>query len=265
MNAINHSGSQVFSMQRFAALLKTYFIENGKTLGLYTATLIGLTMLVGYFCGHTISGDANIGNINEGSLALMIMYVMFAGMFGVAISASLTFSSLQTRASRIATLMVPASMLEKFLVRIVVYLFAFAFCFIVAVLCGEGVRILFSGNNSITMFSALAEIITLKNSLYVIASVLTTYGFYALGSAMWPKYSFFKSFVVQIILQIILGSIMLSYVLTHPHFMVVHNDQIEVCDSWLLIALQFAFVILFFGLAWWRFSKTQIVQRFMMD
>ena len=265
MKAIDQLGSQTFSFARYTALLKTYLAENGKTLGLYTAALIGVSVLVGAFIGYNFAPE-RFTYERRVSVVMMSMYITFAYSFCFSISASLMFSSLQTRASRISTFMLPASMLEKYLVRLTVYLFVFAICFIIAMLCGEGVRLLASPEGTMSVFEGYHyvfeqirhEELTTRFALYSVGSMFAGHGLYTLGSALWPKHSFFKTFVASIVISVIFVTIMPSDFINR----ILHDIIFE---GWTSVVVVYIWAIVLYVLAWWRFSTTQIVQRFMMN
>lgn len=264
MKQIDQTGSQVFSYPRFAALLKTYLIENGKTLALYTAVLIGLSIIVGLFAGINFAEDGHFEAKNDTSAIVMGSYIYSVYALCFAISASFMFSTLTTRASRISTFMLPASMLEKFLVRFTTYFVLFALCFIFAMACGEATRELVNPGTTSLFALAKALIKEADNGIftyyafYAISGALTSHATYTLGSALWPKHSFIKTAVVYMALSLLLVSVI---PFTTTKFFV--NGVFEL--EWMNVVYNFAIAIVFYALAWWRFSTTQIVQRFMSD
>jgi hypothetical protein len=266
MNAINQTGAQTFSFARYAALLKTYLVENGKTLALYTAVLVGISILVGGFCGYNFSTPNRLSGDPYASTLMMYTYISIAYSFCFSISASFMFTTLQTRATRISTFMLPASLLEKYLVRYTVYFVLFLICFIIAMLCGEGVRMLASSPETTSIFEntkLMYQVFSAKYSgpyliIYLVGSALSTHATYTLGSALWPKYSFFKTFILSMIIGILVVCI------TPTHFMIDYTEGIF-NNTWYIIAGVYVWAILLYGLSWWRFRTTQIVQRFMMD
>jgi hypothetical protein len=266
MNAINQKGAQTFSFARYAALLKAYLVENGKTFALYTAVLFGISILVGGFCGYNFGYPNRFTGDPHTSAILMYMYISIAYSFCFSISASLMFTSLQTRASRISTFMLPASMLEKYLVRYTVYFVIFVVCFILAMLCGEAVRLLSSpaGTPSILEDSKTMYMLYSVNHsgpylfFYLIGSAFTTHALYTLGSALWPKYSFFKTFVLSMAFGILLVSVLSAHFMTDYVESLYNNSLVTLISTYVWAAA-------LYYLSWWRFRTTQIVQRFMMN
>ncbi len=264
MNALNQSSSQVFSISRFGALLKTYLIENGRTLGLYTLALIALNVLVAAFIamkmGHFF-WEFDGETVNEGAVAAAGTMKAFIGVSFVIcwiISSSLAFTSLQTRASRISTFMLPASMLEKFLVRWTVYTLVFFVCFAMAVTCGELTRTLLTKGTVITAFNCFN-----CNEASSIASLIGFFlclnATYFLGSSLWPKLSVFKTYVAMMLIGVLLGVATPSFIV--DWFWKTAGPT----PMWVIISMEYAVAIVLYILAWLRFKHTQIVQRFMMN
>jgi hypothetical protein len=258
MKQINQTASQVFSFARFAALLKTYVVENGKTLSLYTAALIGISILVGAVIGYNCTAFD--------SVIMMTVYISIAHSICFPVSASFMFSSLQTRGSRISTFMLPASQFEKYMVRLTVYLLLFLACFVIAMLCGDCARLLTDKSGSRFLIADTMQLDYLFNVSKLsapmvfkfISATLFTHAFYTLGSSLWPKHSFFKTFLIGMVSSIIIFSIFspewfLKYVSSY------YENKFLIGVFLLILAIALYF------LAWWRFSTTQIVQRFMKD
>jgi hypothetical protein len=254
MNTINQNSAQVFSFHRFVALLKTYITEQSKTLMLYTASLIGIFILVGAFIGYHFGSSWRQINDTAASTNMMLMFTYTVFSFCMSFSASLMFSTLQNRASRISTFMLPASILEKYLVRLVVYLFAFVVCFAVAVMLGESTRLIFSYEGTESIFK-MFNLYSFEIWNHAIASTLAGHALYTLGSSLWPKRSFLKTFIASIILGIIVISLF-------PNKLEMHIVDV---NNWVLWILMYVWALLLYFLAWLRFRSTQIVQCFMMD
>jgi uncharacterized membrane protein len=266
MNAINQTGNQAFSFARYSALLKTYVTENGKTLALYTAVLIGISILVGAFIGNNlttdtrISGDPRVGEIMMGA------YIYAAFSFCLAISASFMFSSMQSRSSRISTLMLPASMAEKYLVRYTVYFILYIASFIIATLFGEAARLLASPSDTPCIFSEIGTLFSYLSQakvttflvLYLIGAVLSNHSFYTLGSSLWPRHSFFKTFIASIALGMVM-------VIIIPSEQLILFSEAFKDRNWSILALIYIWAAVCYLLSWLRFRSTQIVQRFMMN
>lgn len=258
MNSLNQTASQFFSMPRYTALLKAYLAANGRALMLYTIALIGLSVLVGACLGYNLGTRNQFVGDTGASLVFMASYIATAISVCFAVSASLMFTSLQTRASRIATFMFPASLFEKYIVRLTVYLVLFAICFVFAMLCGECTRMLTSAGDNGSIFTEYMNVLTGSFVAYYIGTTLAGHAIFTLGSSLWPRRSFFKTAVAWMAIAIVIA-------IFTPISMVRYMTEAMVRENWLYIIGTYVFAIAVYYLAWLRFSRTQIVQRFMMD
>lgn len=257
MKAIEQNGNQVFSFERYWALLETYLTENGKTIGIYTAAFFGFTILVELFIGTKFEDEV------EAPALLIYMFMMGIMALGPAISASLMFSSMQGKAGRINTLMLPASHTEKFLVRTTVYLVLFAISTIIVMALGEGVRYLCSPMNYRSVYQLLMDV-NMHISFswhFIIVSVLSSHAVYTLGSVLWPRKSFVKTLAVTAALSVVF-SILIPWSLIRDY-----SDyllDIDVSEVQVFIyAITYAYAAAAYVAAFILFRKSQVVQRFM--
>jgi hypothetical protein len=253
--------AQRFSWSRFMVLLKTYLVENSRTLLLYTATLIGLSV---FFSAMSAILGFDLEDIKvKGFVEVINVMFDICLYFGIIFSASLTFTSLKTRASRIATFMLPASMLEKFLVRIVVFFPMFVIAYCIAVACGVATWsvICFLKYGEWVRLQLLPEIIEPSTCTLLIGYFLLNQALYTLGSAISPKRAFAKTFVVLLlcIMMLLVVSEFIAVWYT-ARTMVIQNISL-----WGFITFIYCLAFVVYWLAWRRFRSTQIVQRFMND
>jgi hypothetical protein len=258
MKSINQNGNQVFSFERYLALLKTYMIENGKTIALYTAVFLGITILIESFLGIKV-------HVYEATGPIVNLYTYAVLTMGTALSSSLMFSSMQDKAGRIGTLMLPASHAEKFAVRTTVYLILYVITVAIVLLIGEGVRYICSPSN----FNAIA-ILNLGDEFdsvtffrfswcLLIAGAISSHSTFTLGSILWPRKSFLKTYAACTIIQIVL-SIILPLTLFRDYIeYILLNGSVE---TW-IYASSFVYSAILYVIAFILFRRAQVVQRFM--
>jgi hypothetical protein len=92
----------------------------------------------------------------------------------------------------------------------------------------------------------------------LIGAVLSNHSFYTLGSSLWPRHSFFKTFIASIALGMVLVIIIPSEQL------ILFSEAFKDCN-WSILALIYIWAAVCYLLSWLRFRSTQIVQRFMMN
>lgn len=230
------SENQTFSASRYWSLLKRYLVENRKSLLFFTGVVWGVIMLI---C-------VNIGRFLDVAIELSLFAALF--MVFACLSASYMFSSLRTKELRVNTLMLPASMLEKYMVRFTVYIVMFVPMYLLACVAGDLVRALVHDSETIWSFDFDWFL-----GRFSVMSVLMYQSLYALGSSLWPRHSFFKTFLA-------LFGLMFACMLFFPWSAFLWFDEIS---EFGLYAFMVSVTVAAYVAAWFRFRSVQVVQRFM--
>lgn len=187
---------------------------------------------------------------------------------GITILGSLTFSNLSSKRKRISAFMIPASQAEKFLLRVLIYLVAGSLSLLIGLIIGLGISQIAYGG----AFLALENVIKflhedLAGSIIValFLMVLLSNSLYSLGSSLWPKLSWIKTWVVMMVLEWV-GAIVMIIVSTADiswySFFMYWDNHITLL-KWVGISLLTVLNIACWVLAWIRYHNTQIIQRFM--
>lgn len=254
-------------------LIKKELTDNRKPILLGIAGIWGTFILLGGFLGYT-------GTIIPVELFL---FLFFSGMV-LSIGASLAFSNMKTKEGRINTLMLPATVKQKFLVRwlgAVPLLFAVVLigCFL-----GDWARLgMFRIMTHLQYFSIdLDPHLSLDRSLSAIAyisinlaedpqpiSFLITsvilgaslaQALYFLGAILWPKLSFIKTWAATQALQI-LGAIILVMCtkLKVPNF----NSSDISFEGFMCFYIIFGLLICggLYWLSYVRFRRSQVIYK----
>lgn len=282
MNELISSESQTFSFYRFSQLLKSdlriYRSGYMKIVFAAIGCFLTVAILVSIFA---INAKHNLSDVSLAARSISIQleyvgYYQIASFFmlslGLTILGSLTFISMNSKEGRIMTIMMPASMLEKFLVRFLLY-----FVGGLLVLCvGYFVGIL----ELILTFADIDAVFPISNiigdnqdresifGMMVVIGLPLLFGnaFYALGSSVWPRTSWVKTWVVQQILGILflfMGAFGLFDFIPVLMRYVGNIIEFDYQVFWLYVAVFAVLITTCWVLAWFRFRNTQIVQRFM--
>lgn len=255
--------SHSFSLNRVKLLTQKYLCENRRSLQMHLGVYFGILLLVNLLILKSVIYP------RDGFFAIFFMDLFFLS-FAMVISGSRVFEYFSTKQKRIAQLMVPASRTEKFvsqmficiiLGNIILFAATFLAGFISSLLFPSCVSCLPPVNHDMTSteVTLLIEII-IGTLLYLIGGQ----ALYVLGSALWPRKAFFKTFVALMVLQIIVpllipfrifdffGSSIYSYN---------HSDnttlQIAIVEG-----VVFIFILGLYALAWWRINTTRLMQKF---
>lgn len=205
--------------------------------------------------------------------------ILFACFFiislGSTVIGSLTFSSMSDKRKRIATLMLPASISQKFWLRFLIYTIGgtllmacgVALSYLIAQLAFGGAaygKIL----EAISFFYYQPEIGSriIPISIAIILYAYTGNSIYALGSAFWPKLSWLKTWIALMVFEWVLMIVIIFGAFSNINFDAIGEFIIRTgADVWLWLAVVVlaAFNVGCWALAYWRFRNTQIVQTFM--
>lgn len=248
--------NQTFSLARFGLLLKRYVVENRKQLMFLYGIMWGVMMLLAACDGHhTAAIEAkSIGLLNlyiDNYSDRAMLYIIVFAIFSIVIS-SFMFSSLRSKQSRISALMLPASMTEKFWVNFVVYIVAIIPMFAIGVVLGDLSYLVTAGHGPV--FSLLLHPLDCdfwENEM--ICFILLNQSIFAFGSALWPRLSFFKTFVAIFVVNIL--ALFFPYVISHILGPFIRHQII--CLPMLVLTAAF------YCLAWWRFRHVQVIQKFL--
>jgi len=184
---------------RFSLLCHKMLTENKR---------IFLITLAGYL-GACIAGGLWLGWCNCAPTEGACVLYAFGSWLACMVAASMMFRDFRNKQGRIAALMTPASISNKFWIRFIVVMP----CTLLLTLIGYfvymySVKLSFYISNDIWQ-SIYIPFIELANStqeiwlsiLGLIASVLFNYAIYMFGSIHWPRYSFIKTVGVMVTLS----------------------------------------------------------------
>ncbi|MDE7421917.1 MAG: hypothetical protein K2N35_17145, partial [Muribaculaceae bacterium] len=207
--------NKIFSSDRFTTLIKADLAVNKSnylklfigTIGVFVALalIISITAVLDInslkqaseMTGRAFDSAIKSRQLSFGAMystiSIWIICVLFT-VFG-----SLTFSNLSSKKNRISTFMIPASMAEKFILRFLIYFGVGILTLMIGFLLGVGISQLAYGGGAATLnefdkFFGIDFSGTIISAF--ILSTLLGYSLYALGSSLWPKLSWIKTWVV---------------------------------------------------------------------
>lgn len=241
----------MFSFRRYAMLLKCYLVENRKSLLTLCAVMWGIMILICVKLAMSVNPESYYYLWKEHSQLTdeLVVITMLAAIFGC-LSGSIMFSSLKDRAGRIRVLMRPASMVEKFAVCLTVYVVLFAAIFMLGWVVSDALHAVISGYHLIWNMDLG---LSFDLGVVYVLSLLFMQSLFALGSAVWPKRSFAKTFLCLFVF------VFLSMFTNWFDWPV-----IRALDSFPVVTVTLCVLIAgIYALAWWRFRNVQLTQRFM--
>ena len=273
--------NQIFDWNRFTLALRKEVTENWRQIGLAMLVLYGVMTLMMVF-GNWMSEGREI----DGWTSMRYMMVFVAFSMSSIVMASLAFRGLMTKTGRAELLTSPSSMTEKFIVNVLIYVVGYTLAFIVITQIADLTRIAVLWwaqsdtfkvpgpiNFTVSINKAFSEMLTPSPAkdqygLFVIAAYLglvANAGLYLLGSVLWPRLSFLKTFAAVYIIQTVLfvvGIIIIQGLSTPDAVvqMIINNLENGTFATMMLVATVVQ-LVLFWVLAWVVFRRKDIVSQ----
>lgn len=268
-----------FSLRRVGLLVKKDIAENKKSLFLKIGLMYGVIVMISILISLGFSGNYydvesyRICNfLNDGEDPSwdmqMSVYQFFFVLFGC-LSAASVFENMKDNKSRLSTLMIPATMLEKYISRLLLFVIAFVPVFILGCLLGETIRYISMSaiyhDCEMLKYMSLSYIwqyVSDEDFWLMVLGIVFWQSVYTLGSSIWSKNSFLKTFVA---VWIVLLALTLFLVIVAV--IVFDFDKKYDADVFLNLpdALGYIMIvgaILFnYVLAYFRYKESEIIQR----
>ena len=267
-----------FSFPRFANYFKKVLVEDRKRLLQRIITVFGLLVVFGAIisdsCYQHYMEALKIGivrsEIDPAIDGLMPLFV-FGLFIGCALSASFIMEPMSSKTSRIYALMLPATSFEKYFVRWFIYTIGYLVVYYFLFLLVDVMRVcvfsvIYPEIDIITFINPYAEIVALRDEVplgFVVSLYLLLQSIFVLGSSLWPKYAFLKTFTAYTILGMAFSAFFagIMNLFNRPGNSYIMPELSD--DTLFLIATcGILLVTLFF---WWlaykRFKEMEVVNR----
>lgn len=204
-----------FSFPRFANYFKKVLVEDRKRLLQRIITVFGLLVVFGAIisdsCYQHYMEALKMGIVrNEIDPAIDGLMPLFVfGLFiGCALSASFIMEPMSSKTGRIYALMLPATSFEKYFVRWFIYTIGYLVVYYLLFLLVDVMRVcvfsvIYPEIDIITFLNPYAEIVALRDDApwgFIVSLYLLLQSIFVLGSSLWPKYAFLKTFTAYTIL-----------------------------------------------------------------
>ena len=267
--------NQIFDWNRFVAALRKEVVENWRTL-LFSAIGIYGVLAIFMILGNIIHGDDDFTGVIK--FRYLFVYMVFS--FGGIIVASLAFRGLKTKTGRIELLTSPSSTFEKFLVNTVIYVLGFIVAFPICAQLADLTRILIllpwgefdvpgpiNFVNTIHQFAFQQELWDHSTCAWLevgmCVGALACPGLYLLGSILWPRLSFLKTFAALYAVEFvvfILAMIGISMFTDIQSFALWIAEHITSGDMMMCFAiLAIIQLVVYWALAWWLWKRKDVI------
>lgn len=243
--------NNTFSFTRFGLLFRKDIVENKNLYLLGALVIFGILVIL-----ITIFGlDQAYRYVKYGTY--LSIYFDFFFFFMVAFSlifASVVFSRMNTKAKRIAEIVLPASALEKFIVKWLIVVVLFTFAYIILFFSAKYVSSLIVKLFYPEVPMIGLELIGANTLLTNVVAYLLLQSFYIWGAVVMPKLSFVK-------ISVLLFICMLVYYIYYCLLGIVVGELFylrqagTICDGRIIFS---AITVMLWGLAYFRYKEETV-------
>lgn len=276
-----------FSLPRFIHLCRKDMVESWKSNVLRIVLLYGVMAVVlvwnGYFEYRTHDSFHFIerhAHSDPAKIFILLAFLWFLFGFGC-LSASLMMEKMKSKTSRQAALMVPSTSFEKFFSRWLIAIVVFLVVFLITFKLADYTRVLVYS----LVYPDIKEIISpvslgdlvgkgkgwfAFHEMYELRCVLSIYVFvqslFVLGSSVWPKNSFLKTFAaVTIIVSIyVMVTMMMGNMLLQgsgkDYGSIFPSVTEKQAFNWATLIFMLL-ALMNWTLGYFRFKESEIIQR----
>lgn len=201
--------SQFFDINRFGYALRHDLAVAARKLILRAILMFGTIALGMYFIFDNWFINEDLGGLN-------VFFIFMAMIYGI-ISGSMFMEDYSNRDLRLNSLMLPASTFEKFLSRTVICVILTLVAYVSLFYLADFFRVMIlkalSGPDAYVPYFSISDVfINNATCSSLILSYLCAQATFILGSTIWPKHPFVKTFAALFVL-LVLFSFFIGYVL----------------------------------------------------
>lgn len=268
-----------FSLPRFMNLCRKEMVESWRSNVLRIVLLYGVMTVAMVWNGYFEYRGSYKSSEDPAWSFLLVAFIWGLWVFGC-LSASFTMEKMKTKTSRTSTLMTPATPSEKFFSRWFVFTVVFLVVFLITYKLADYTRVIvYSLTYPEKDFIApvdLSHLIGKGKDYYtlcrtglefgaVIAGYFFVQSLFILGSTIWPKNSFLKTFAsgtIIVIVYFLVGALMSKILLDNKLHYSFPGSEISNENMMILLIVACTFFTLFnWILAYFRFKESEIINR----
>lgn len=256
--------SQIFDFGRFADCVSRDLRLNGKSWMLKALMMLGVTTLLLIFSTHPFVGPDGIVEYAYKQADGVFLIFRFCGAVFCALGASMLMENMTSNGMRLNSLMSPASDLEKYLSRFLICIVGVTVAFIICFAIADAIRVAYITHeygdiDGLSYVGPFGVQVYAESEFYLWGFILAVQATFALGSTVWPKNAFLKTFGVIVALLIIF-SFMAKGV-----FSLFHIPGFRPTPDWIETlgkTVPAIWAIFCYITAYYRFKESEIINRF---
>lgn len=256
-----------FSWSRIWLLIKRDCIENRRNLLMTFGVMFGVMLMIGILV--TKASDSVTNDVADPIMraTVLLPILLWISVIMMQIIGSLTFCDWTSKPKRIASMMTPAAQSEKFFSRLLVYVVGGNIALVLCLFLSDTLSaLIFAVKPVYLSFSRYTYLIDDYSAFAFLTVTLLLCALYSqtsfvIGSAIWPRKSYLKTFVALLVLQILIPIILPFNLLGDFVF---RFREITQPIAWTLVCLGYIILVALYYVAWAIYKRTQVIQRFKM-
>lgn len=269
-----------FSLPRFMNLCRKEMVESWRSNVLRIVLLYGVMAVAVVWNGYFQYNGTHSHTTDPAWSFLLVTFIWSLWVFGC-LSASFTMEKMKTKTSRTSTLMTPVTSFERFVSRWFVFTVVFLVVFLITYKLADYTRVIvyslvypekdfISPVDLSHLVGKGKEYYTLCRTGWEFGALIAGYFFvqslFILGSTIWPKNSFLKTFASGTIIAIVyfsVGALMTKMLIQKgQYYSFPGGITMSIEAKWGLLIVACVFFALFnWVLAYFRFKESEIINR----
>lgn len=262
--------SQIFDIARFGKCLKRDLTLDSRSLILKCLLMLAVTTTILLFATWPSLNDTfRITDYDVTQREGCFFTFRFCGFVFCMLGASLLMDNMTIPGKRINTLMSPASSLEKYLSRIVIYVIGVTAAYLVCFSLADLIRyivisIYFGPVEGLSYMGAFQVQELAESKFYLWGFFFAIQATFVLGSTIWPKGAFIKTFGMCVLICIIgliaSACIIKHYIFTPGSIYWLKDDALGILEV-LIKTMPSVWAVFCYITAYFRMRESEIINR----
>ena len=229
------------------------------------AVLILLLMFTGDWYKHEYGHNDSMMMVEAGIFTVALVF--FSSLAAAALG-----GNLKDKAGRISAFMLPATQLEKYMARWVIFIPLALVVFLIGFIGIDLLRVALASvffphasGHIHSVFTLFSSQHILDGVAWIASYIMSLQASFALGSMLWPKNSWVKTFAALSILGMLVSFIMVWLALALFRDMAGYTlagmDFLDDHGAWCMLAVTMLWAVVYHVIAYYRYKEMEIIQR----
>lgn len=260
--------SQTFDFGRFAMTLRRDLTLGRRQYAIRILAMLGILTVVMLLVGTMVHNVMT--RYHEAPYDNLEVLFTFAAIIFCSLGASTFSNDMITPGTRLNALMLPASTLEKYITRFLICVIGTFAAYLVCFMIADIIRVIainaYYGDDNAKLYLTSDVFKDTVLNLGTMTTLLSAQATFVLGSALWPKNSFIKTFAASWAFQtviLIVFAITLKIAIADKAFhMSAGVGEMKYSALYLIEAANTTWALFCFITAYFRMRESEIINRF---